>query len=121
MQRILIVDDEPDIRKLYRLEFEEEGFEVATAADSSQALRIVREWEPELVILDIKLGEENGLDLLRRIADTRRSMRTIIVSGYPGYRDDFSSWLADAFLTKSADPTALKHTVRELLASYPVA
>lgn len=115
VQRVLIVDDETAVRTLYRLELQDAGFEVEAAADSAGALRLVREWRPDLVVLDIKLGDENGLDLLRRISEARRSVRTVIISGYPGYRDDFTSWLADAFLTKSVDPSELVRTVQDLL------
>lgn len=120
MQRILVVDDEPSIRALYQLELEDLGFEVKTAADTTSALWIVHSWSPDLVVLDIKLGGDNGLDLLRRIAERRHDIRTVIVSGYAGYRDDFTTWLADAYLTKSQDVSELLRTVRELLAA-PVA
>ena len=121
MYRILIVDDEADIRELYRLELEDAGFEVETAANSRQAMSFVRHWSPDLVALDIKLGEENGLDLLRQIVDTRRSVPTILMSGYPGYKDDFTTWLADAFLTKSGDTTEFREKITELLSTHPVA
>ena len=120
VQRVLVVDDEADVRKLYRLELQDAGFEVETAGDIDAASRIVRDWRPDLVVLDIKLGDENGLDLLRRIAELRSCIRTVLISGYPGYRDDFTSWLADAFLTKSVDPSQLVHTVQDLLAAAPV-
>src|SRR5437867_4430133 len=99
MYRVLIVDDEPRIRTLYRLELEDAGFEVRTAADGTNAMCLLQQWEPELAVLDIKLGAETGLDLLRRMVEARRSLVTILMSGYPGYKDDFASWLADAFLT----------------------
>lgn len=120
MYRILIVDDEPDIRELYRLELEDAGFEVETAANSTQAMSLVQHWSPDLVALDIKLGEENGLDLLRQIVDAR-AVPTILMSGYPGYKDNFTSWLADAFLTKSGDTTEFREKIVELLATHPVA
>jgi DNA-binding response OmpR family regulator len=115
MRRILVVDDEPVLRELYRRELEDEGFEVATAGDSAAAMRVVETWNPRLVVLDVKLGNENGLDLLRRVVEMRRGVATILLSAYPGYKDDFSSWLADAFVTKSGDTTELKNTIQEVL------
>jgi DNA-binding NtrC family response regulator len=115
MQRILIVDDEPSIRSLYQLEFEDSGFDVRTAADSESALRLVRDWSPHLVVLDVRLGDECGLDLLRRMVELRPELRSVIVTAYAGYKDDFASWLADAFLPKSQDLGELRHTVSELL------
>ena len=120
MHRVLIVDDEPHVRSLYRLELEDAGFEVKTASDSEQAISLAQQWEPDLALLDIKLGEENGLDLLRLLVEARRSMRTILISGYPGYKDDFTSWLADAFLTKSGDTSELMRKVQDLLETQTV-
>jgi len=118
MHRILVVDDEADIRKLYHLELSDAGFEVRTAEDSARAMELVRQWSPDLVLLDIKLGEENGLELLRRLGELRRSILTVLITGYTGYKDDFTSWLADAHITKSVDTSELKRTVSELLASH---
>jgi DNA-binding response OmpR family regulator len=110
-----MVDDEASIRELYRRELEDEGFEVEAAASSEQAMRLLREWNPDLVVLDVKLGSENGLDLLRRIVETRHDLPTVLLSAYTGYKDDFSSWLADAFVMKSGDTTPFKETVHRLL------
>jgi len=115
MQRILVVDDALSIRSLYQLELEDLGFDVRTASDSAGALRLVRDWKPDLVVLDLRLGDECGLDLLRRMVEERPQLRTVIVTAYPGYKDDFASWLADAFLDKEADCARLRHTVLELM------
>ena len=118
MRRILLVDDERGSRALCRLELEDEGFEVKTAADSAETETILQTWEPDLVILDIRLGQDNGLGLLRRLVETRPSTPTILYSEYTSYRGDFNSWLADAFLRKSSDLSELKRTVRTLLSSH---
>lgn len=121
MARILIVDDEVNIRKLYKSELEEEGYQVVTAASGAEALHILRDTAPDLVILDIKLEQENGLDSLRRMMEVRPNLSVILNSGYSTYKDDFSSWLADAYLVKSSDTSELKDKVRELLSARPVA
>lgn len=115
MQRILVVDDEPAVCALYRRELEDEGFEVATAGDSDSAMHLVQSWDPQLVVLDVRLGAENGLDLLRRVNELRRDLPTILLSAYAGYKDDFASWLADAFVIKSSDTSELKQAVADLL------
>jgi len=117
MARILIVDDEDNILKLYRSEFEDEGCEVMTATSGVEALSLVRESEPDLLILDIRLGDESGLELLRQLLEIQPSLSVILNSGYSAYMDDFSSWLADAYLLKSSDTGALREKVRELLTS----
>ena len=120
MSKILVVDDEPSIRELYRREFEDEGHEVRTAADASSALHMLLDWPPDLLLLDIRLGTESGLDLLRCIILRYPRLRTVIVTAYCGYRDDFISWLADAYVTKSSDLTELKQVVARLLAESEV-
>lgn len=121
MNKILIVDDEPAIRALYEHEFEDDGHEVRTAADGRAALHALRDWEPDILLLDIQLGQQqSGLDLLRRIRVRHPRLRTVLVTAYSGYRDDFVSWLADAFVTKSGDLTELKQVVSKLLAEGEV-
>jgi len=120
MPRILIVDDEVNIRKLYKSELEDEGYDVVTAASGAEALQLLRDAAPDLVILDIKLEQENGLDFLRHMMDVRPSLSVILNSGYSTYKDDFSSWLADAYLVKSSDTSELKDKVRELIAARSV-
>ncbi len=115
MAKILVVDDEVNIRKLYKSELEDEGYDVVTAASGAEALHILRDSAPDLVILDIKLEQENGLDFLRHMMEIRPSLSVILNSGYSTYKDDFSSWLADAYLVKSSDTSELKEKVRELL------
>ena len=115
MPKILVVDDEVNVRRLYEKDLQDEGHEVVTAGNGAEALRVIAAQAPELVILDIKLGAENGLDLLRRMKELQPSIAVILNSGYSTYRDDFSSWLADAYLVKCSNTSELSATVREVL------
>ena len=116
MRRILVVDSEQQCREAYRSELESEGFLVATTADHAEALKLAKTWEPDLAVLDVRPGPESGLDLLRHMVEGNESLRTILVSRYPGYRDDFSSWLADVFLVKTENNASeLRDRVLELL------
>jgi len=115
MPRILLVDDEENVRKLYRLELEDEGHEVVSAVGGDDALRHVESTHFDLVILDIKLERESGLDVLRRIKELQPHLSVILNSGYTTYRDDFSSWLADAYLVKSSDTRELFEAIRGIL------
>jgi len=119
MFKILLVDHDRNTREGYRAYLEGAGFTVTTASNGADAMKLVTEWKPDLAVLDVRLGEESGLDLLRHVLEVRHSMVTVLMSEYPGYRDDFVSWLADAFIDKSPDPSVLGTKVRELL--VPVA
>lgn len=71
-QRIAVIDDEPNIRNLLSLALGHRGYEVRCAADGSEGLALVREWSPDLVVLDVMLPKASGIELLpafRRITD----------------------------------------------------
>ena len=64
MKRILITEDQPDIRKLIRMTLEFEDYEIREASDGTEGLRIVQEFHPDLVLLDIMMpGELDGLQV----------------------------------------------------------
>jgi two-component system, OmpR family, alkaline phosphatase synthesis response regulator PhoP len=67
--RILVVDDEPAIRLLCRVNLQAEGFAVEEAGDGVAALRIAREWHPELILLDVMMPGEDGFAVAERIGD----------------------------------------------------
>ncbi|MCP4548925.1 MAG: response regulator [bacterium] len=115
-KRILIVDDEASIRELYRQEFEDTGYDVDTAASPAEANRAISRAKPDLMILDIKLGEDDGLAYLREIMETYHDLAVIICSAYGSFKEDFSSWLAEAYVVKSSDMEPLLSKVHEVLA-----
>lgn len=115
MSKLLIVDDETHIRMLYKKEFEGDGYDVLSAADPDEAMDIMAKEKPDLVILDIELGDENGLTLLNRLRQEYRDCAVILNSAYATYKSDFQSWLADAYIMKSSDLNPLKNKVKFLL------
>ncbi len=112
---ILVVDDEDHIRRLYEKELSEEGYQVETAHSGEEALRIAEKQPPDLVILDIKLQDQNGLEVLGGIKKLNQDTPVILHSAYSTYKSDFQSWLADAYLVKSPNLDELKKKIRELL------
>lgn len=115
MARLLVIDDEGDIRHLYAAELEDDGHEVHTAATGSDALALLGDLPFDLVILDIQLERESGLDLLQKIAAGHAQLPVILCSAFSSYRDDFCSWLAEAYIVKSSDLSELKEQVRQVL------
>ena len=115
MTKILIVDDEVNVRKLYSEELQNEGYETVAAADIREALQVLERESPDLVILDIKLGEESGIDCLMDIVDRHKKLPVIINSAYSLYKDNFQTWAADAYIVKSVDLAPLKSKIHELL------
>jgi DNA-binding NtrC family response regulator len=116
MAHLLIIDDEGDIRHLYAAELEEEGHTVVTCGNRKEALEQLRHQTFDLVILDIQLDQESGLELLQQIAHEREKIPVVLCTAYSCYKDDFSSWLADAYVVKSSNLDELKNEVRRILA-----
>lgn len=72
MATILVVDDEPNIREVVSLYLRRDGHQVVSAADGDEALRLHREYRPDLVVLDLMLPRIGGLEVCRRIQSERR-------------------------------------------------
>jgi len=113
-KKILVVEDEEGLRLLYQEELEAEGYEVVTARNGREAIEKL-EVKPDLIILDIVMPVMDGMEALGRILGKDRKIPIILNTSYPGYQQDFMSWAADAYITKSADLEELKRKVRELL------
>ena len=116
MSRILVVDDEANICVLYSEELADEGHEVVTASTTTEAIEKLQEGAFDLAVLDIKLKNESGIDLLQKLVKERHEMPVILCSAFSCYKDDFSAWLADGYVVKSGDLTELKQEIARVLA-----
>jgi two-component system response regulator (stage 0 sporulation protein F) len=114
-KKLLLVEDVESLRLLYEEELKAEGYEVVTAGNGKEALRQLEGIKPDLIILDIVMPVMDGMETLGQIMGKKRNIPIIIHTSYPGYREDFMSWAADAYVAKSSDLRELKDTVRDLL------
>jgi DNA-binding response OmpR family regulator len=116
---VLIVEDEPDIRRLVVLTLEREGFRCRAAATGTEALREVKAKVPDLVVLDLMLPEVDGLEVCRRLrADRVTSALPIIMLTAKADEVDRVVGLemgADDYLVKPFSPRELAARVRALL------
>ncbi len=115
VSRLLFVDDEEGFLELYRAAFGRDGYAVETAATIEGARERVAQGGIDLVVLDIRLGEASGLALLRELKARDSRLPVVLATAYARYQDDFSSWLADAYIVKSSDLNELKQAVRRCL------
>ncbi len=115
MHKLLIVDDEDHIRKLYKDFLSREGYEVTAAASGDEAIRMVEQKKFDLVVLDIELEDTTGLDLLKILKEKYPELPVVLNSAYSTYKDDFHTWVADAYILKSSDMLPLKNKIRELV------
>ena len=111
MTKILVVDDEEHIRLLYSEELSEAGYQVVTAEDGYELTERIEKEKPDLVILDIKMVDYNGLDLLQEIRNKFYDLPVILCTAYDTFKDDIKSIAADSYVIKSFDLTELKKKI----------
>ena len=115
MKKVLIADDEPAIRKLYERELKKEGYDVLFATNGQEAVQMVREGHPDVIVLDIRMPGMDGLEAMGRILDQHPSIPVLLNTAYSSYQDSFLSWGADAYVIKSSDTGDLRREVEQLL------
>ena len=119
MQRVLVVDDEPDIIRLVTYNLKKEGFSVVTAADGEEALSLIRKGGIALVILDLMLPGMSGLEVCRFVRQGARTCRLpVIMLTAKGEEQDRVRGLengADDYLAKPFSPRELLARVRAVL------
>jgi DNA-binding response OmpR family regulator len=112
--KILVVDDDLHIQRLYKEEFEDEGYEVVVASNGQEALEMFEKTSPDIVTLDILLPDIDGIRLLRQMKDKNPKIPIIMSTAYD-YRDDFAVWASEAYIVKSSDLDELKSMIKKLL------
>jgi DNA-binding response OmpR family regulator len=115
VSRVLIVDDEPHLRLLYETELRLAGHETMTADSAVQGLEYVETMKPDLVVLDIRMAGMDGIEALQRILERDSSLPVVLNTAFSSYRDNYLTWAADAYVTKSSDVTELVSTVDRIL------
>jgi two-component system OmpR family response regulator len=116
MDHILIVDDDPNIRQLLRDYLRDMGYETSTAGNSAQMTRIIRTSRVDLVVLDLMLGGEDGLDITRELRH-EHVVPIVILSARGGLLDRILGLEmgADDYLPKPFDPRELVAKIKVVL------
>lgn len=113
MKSILIIDDDPLIRKTLTSHFSKEGFEVLLAEDGNEGLQKYEESFPDLVLLDIRLPDMDGLEALRKIKERQKNACIIIMTAYDDMKTTVEAVKSGAFeyLVKPLDYVELDLTI----------
>ncbi len=115
MKKVLVIDDEENIRLLYKAELEDAGYEVKVASTAQEAMDQINGGKPDLITLDIKMPGMDGLEFMRNLKEKYGDIPVILCSAYGRYKQDFRVWASDAYVVKSADLRELKLTIKEIL------
>lgn len=116
--KVLIVEDNEDLSLLCKIELEEEGYITMTASNAAAGTTLFIREKPDLVILDIKLPDKDGLQLLDELKMLRSEIPVIMHTSFD-FMYDFAAEAADAYVVKSSDMTNLKKIIRKLLQERP--
>ena len=112
MNKILVVDDDLAIRMFYSEELSEEGYDVVTCGDGLKLMEQIEREMPDVIVMDIKLCNCSGLDLLQGIRDAQYQMPVILCTDYGTFHNDLKSIAADFYVLKSSDLFELKTKIK---------
>jgi len=117
--RILVVDDQPDIRLMCRVNLQLEGYEVIEAGDGEAGLETVRNERPDLVLLDVMMPGLDGWQFMEAIKADEETARIpiVLLTARVQREDEIRGWLSGAadYLPKPFNPSTLTEVVRRTL------
>jgi len=115
--RILIIDDDENIRKVLQTILEDEGYYIETAETAKKGIEKSEETFYNLALIDIRLPDMEGIELLTKLRETKPKMRKIIVTGYPTLQNAVSAVNkgADGYVLKPFDVEKMLATIKEQL------
>ncbi len=116
-KRILIVDDEPNVRLVFRTALESAGYLVAEADDGATALEWLAESQADLILLDLQMPRTGGMEMLSRLREAGNDVPVVIVTAHGSIPDAVKAMKFGAidFLTKPLNPEPLRQVVGEVI------
>jgi DNA-binding NtrC family response regulator len=115
--RILVIDDDENIRKVLQTILEDEGYFVETAETGKKAIERSEKAFYNLALIDVRLPDMEGIELLSKLRSTKPKMRKIIVTGYPTLQNAISAVNkgADAYVMKPFEVEKILQTIKDQL------
>ncbi len=122
-RRVLVVDDEPDVLLLCRVNLEFEGYEVMEASDGVEAMSRVRERRPDVVLLDVMMPRMDGWQVLSELKsdDELKDIPVVMLTAKVQDQDQIRGWSSGAseYITKPFSPLSLSQVLEDVLADGP--
>jgi two-component system, OmpR family, alkaline phosphatase synthesis response regulator PhoP len=122
-RRVLVVDDEPDVLLLCRVNLEFEGYEVVEASDGEEAMERLREQRFDVVLLDVMMPKMDGWQVLEAVKadEALRELPVVMLTAKVQDQDQIRGWSQGAadYITKPFSPLALSQVLQDVLATDP--
>ena len=114
--RVLVVDDDPDVRRLCGMNLEWDGHEIIEASGGAEGLALVSSAAPDAVLLDVMMPHVDGIEALRRIRESEDTvdLPVVLISARVAIDDQIAGWAAgaDGYITKPFAPADLTGALR---------
>lgn len=119
--KVLLVEDDPSLAQIYKVELEMDGFEVLTAADGEEGLNAAKNVQPNLVLLDIVLPKINGLVVLEKLKQTEeaKNIPVIVITNFgqeENVKKAFALGAEDFILKYQTTPAEVAQKIKDILA-----
>lgn len=122
-KRVLVVDDEPDVLLLCRVNLEFEGYEVIEASDGVEAMERVRERRPDIILLDVMMPRMDGWQVLAELKndDVLKDIPVVMLTAKVQDQDQIRGWSSGAaeYITKPFSPLSLSQVLEDVLSHDP--
>ena len=115
MAKILIVEDYPELKDFFKLLLELNNFEVKSASTGTELNALLNTFVPDLILLDVMLGGENGRDLCKRTKQTHQQIFIILISANHKLLIDYEECGADAIIEKPFNIEDVLNKIKKLL------
>ncbi|MBI3648055.1 MAG: response regulator [Actinobacteria bacterium] len=121
--RVLVIDDDPDVLLLCRVNLGHAGHEVDLALDGDRGLELARTERPDVIVLDLMLPNRDGFDVMEALAADRKlkDVPVMVLTARARWDDEVRSWQAGAadYLTKPFSPAALTEALHRVHSMTP--
>ncbi len=116
-KQLLVVDDEPNLRKVLSAQLQRDGYDVHTAEDGEQALEVLRDHHVDLVITDLKMPKLDGMELLRRVVAMDEELPVVMITAHGTVDNAVEALKTGAFdyITKPFDQAEVRAVVQKAL------
>ena len=114
MEKILVIDDDPDVISLMRMLLHKKNYDVASASREAEVEQAIADFKPDIIILDVLLSGSDGRSICKKIksTETSKNIPVIMFSAHPGAQKNIDEYGADEFISKPFQSTALLERIK---------